>query len=69
MNIQYSQIKNHRDRYEAAYSYIADTFGQHTPYMMPDLVSRLVTAITRGVPEHQFRTDAETMFSVWNESE
>lgn len=69
MNMQYSQIKNQRDRYEAAYSYIAETFGQHTPYMMPDLVSHLVTATTQGVPEHQFKIDAKTMFSVWNESE
>lgn len=69
MNIQYSQIKNQRDRYEAAYSYIAETFGLHTPYRMPDLVSRLVTATIHGVPEHQFKMDAKTMFSMWNESE
>lgn len=64
MNMHYSQIKNQRDRYEAAYSYIADTFGHHTPYMMPDLVSRLVTATIHGVPEHQFKMDAKTMYNV-----
>lgn len=64
MNMQYSQINKQRDRYEAAYTYIAQTFGQHTPYMMPDLVSRLVTATAHGVSEHQFKMDAKTMYNV-----
>ena len=67
MNMQYSQINKQQDRYEAAYTYIAQTFGHHTPYMLPDLVSRLVRATTHGDPESKFKMDAKTMYNLGSE--
>lgn len=64
MKMQYSQIKNHYDQYEAAYKYLEDWYGHHVPYMFPDLVGHLVRAIDYNVSESQFKRDAKTMFTV-----
>lgn len=63
MKIQYSQIRNTLDQYEAAYIYL-EQWGSHIPYMFSDLVAHLVRCVDAGVSEAQFKRDAKTMFNV-----
>lgn len=64
MKIQYSQIRNAPNQYEAAYHYLEQNFGHHVPYMFSDLVAHLVRCVDYNVSEAQFKRDAKTMFNV-----
>ncbi|MNJ21180.1 hypothetical protein D3C77_155260 [compost metagenome] len=64
MKMQYNQIKNTPDQYEAAYIYLEQWFGSHVPYMFPELCGHLVRCIDYNVSEAQFKRDAKTMYNV-----
>lgn len=64
MKLQYDQIRQQYDQYEAAYKYLEDWYGHHVPYMFSDLVSHLVRSVDYGVSEAQFKRDAKTMFNL-----
>ncbi|MFF5866808.1 hypothetical protein [Pseudomonas sp. NPDC012596] len=63
MKMQYRDIRNHYDPYEAAYIYL-EQLGHHIPYMFPDLIPHLLRCIDNGVSECQFKRDAKMMFNV-----
>jgi hypothetical protein len=63
MKMQYNQIRQQCDMYEAAYIYL-ENLGHHIPYMFPDLIPHLLRCLDAGVSEDQFKRDAKTMFNV-----
>ena len=64
MKMQYSQIRQQYDMYEAAYLYLEDWYGCHVPYMFPDLIPHLIRCLDAGTTEEQFKRDAKTMYNV-----
>lgn len=64
MRIDYKQILQQPDEYEAAYQWLEQEYGHHVPYMHPDLAPHLVRCVQAGTSEQQFRRDAHLMFNV-----
>ncbi len=60
--MEYTQIPQAYDRYEAAYHYLEVTFGIHVPYMYPDLVGYAVQCSESGTSEDEFKRDAKVMY-------
>lgn len=64
MKVNYHQIRNQYDTYEAAYKWLEDWYGPHVPYMHHDLVAHLVRCVEGGHSEQQFRRDASHMYNL-----
>ncbi|MCF5669197.1 hypothetical protein GIV47_30200 [Pseudomonas marginalis] len=60
--VRYNQIIQQYDRYEAAHTYLEQTFGAHAPYTLPDLVGFLVLSVERGTSEDAFKREAKSMY-------